>query len=90
MATIIHFEHESLSSLRRQLKAGEIHAATFHPRTDEVHVSLNDGTRMTVRYPATQELALQGQLRSRKVPVKIALVTTHTAAARSQARARRG
>ncbi len=80
-ATIIHFQHESLPALKRQLNAEEIHAATFHTKSDVIHASLNDGQRMTVPYPASEQSAIEAQLRSRGVPVKIALLSAHKAKA---------
>jgi hypothetical protein len=80
-ATIIHFQRESLPALKRQLNADRIHAATFHPKSHVIHASLNDGQRMTVSYPASEQSAIEAQLRSRGVPVEVALPSAHKAKA---------
>lgn len=75
-STIIHFEHENLAAYEHQLNGAEVHAATFHPRTDVIHVALNDGRRMTIAYNASEQSTLIAQLHAHHVPVSVAVATT--------------
>jgi hypothetical protein len=81
-ATVIHFQPESSSALKTQLRHHEVHALTFHPTPapGHVHVSLNDGRHMTVVYPTYEEVQFVALARADGTPVAVAVAKPKAAA----------
>jgi hypothetical protein len=81
-ATVIHFQPESSSALKTQLRHHEVHALTFHPTPapGHVHVSLNDGRHMTVVYPTSEEAQFVALARADGTPVAVAVAKPKAAA----------
>lgn len=59
-ATVIHFQRETLSSLKAQLRRHEVHAVVLHPKPapGHAHVSMNDGRHYTAVYAAGEQASL--------------------------------
>jgi hypothetical protein len=75
-AATVHFQTETLSAYEGQLHHHEVHALTFHSgsETGHLHISLDNGSHMTVAYPAAQQAKLVTQAREAGARVKIATV----------------
>lgn len=75
-AATVHFQTETLKAYEGQLHHHEVHALTFHSgsETGHLHISLDNGSHMTVAYPAAQQGKLVTQAREAGARVKIATV----------------
>jgi hypothetical protein len=82
-ATAIHFQRESLSSLKAQLHRHEVHAVVFHPKPTpgHVHVSMNDGRHYTAVYVAGEQAALLALARADGSSAAVAEVKAKPASA---------
>lgn len=67
----VKYTHESLKAYEQQLASGQIQAATFNKRVRSLHLTLNDGRHMLVKYGAKEEPKLAAQLEAKHVPVTI-------------------
>jgi hypothetical protein len=75
-AATVHFQSETLKAYEGQLHHHEVHALTFHSGSEigHLHISLSDGSHMTVAYPAAQQGKLVTQAREAGARVKVATV----------------
>jgi hypothetical protein len=76
VATVIHFQSESLPAFEAQLHKHEVHAVTFHPTPapGHIHVSMNDGSHFTVIYNTGEQARLVALAHSDGVRYTVATV----------------
>jgi hypothetical protein len=77
-ATAIHFQHETLPALEKQLRSHEVHALVFHPTPSpgHIHASLNNGSHMTIVYAPSEQERLLALAHAQGTPAAVAVKST--------------
>jgi hypothetical protein len=65
----VHYQKESLPEYEKQLAGGQIQAASFNKKVRSIHLTLNDGRHVLVKYAAGQEPTYVAQLRAKGIAV---------------------
>jgi len=70
-AAVVHYQHESFGAFEKQLRAGQIEAATFNKKAHTLHLTLKDGRHVLASYPSHEEPQLAAKLQAKGVPVTV-------------------
>jgi ATP-dependent Zn protease len=65
---------ESLVIFEGQLNGHQVTAVTVHTKTHTFHISLKDGRRISIAFPASQQQRLEGDIRAQGIAVQVAKV----------------
>jgi ATP-dependent Zn protease len=62
---------ETLVVFHKQLDTGQVHAVVFHRKVNTMHVSLDNGSKVVVTYPASEQQRLAEEIGARHVTVSV-------------------